>query len=124
LYKPKTSAEVLKKLESFLASHNLKLSDIDVALMGFSSDVNFDKLLVEMLSVIEKETCIASYKHLCGEYHTASAFAMWAATKIIEKQHLPKAMAVSDKRPDKIKHLLIINQYLGINYSFTLLSQC
>lgn len=124
LYKPKTSAEVLKKLDSFLASHNLKLSDIDVTLMGFSSDVNFDKLLVEMLPVIEKETCVASYKHLSGEYHTASAFSMWTATKIIERQHLPKVMMVSANRPDKIKHILIINQYLGINYSFTLLSQC
>lgn len=124
LYKPKSSEEVLKKLDAFLESHNLKLSNIDVTLMGFSSDVNFDKFLVEILPVIEKETCVASYKHLCGEYHTASAFAMWAATKIIEKQHLPKTMAVSDKRPNSIKHVLIINQYLGINYSFTLLSQC
>lgn len=124
LYKPKTSAEVLNKLNSFLASHNLKLSDIDVTLMGFSSDVNFDKLLVEMLPVIEKETVVASYKHLCGEYHTASAFAMWTAAKLIEKQKLPETLAVSDRRPSKIKHVLIINQYLGINYSFTLLSQC
>lgn len=124
LYKPKTSAEVLNKLNSFLASHNLKLSDIDVTLMGFSSDVNFDKLLVEMLPVIEKETVVASYKHLCGEYHTASAFAMWTAAKLIEKQKLPVTLAISDRRPSKIKHVLIINQYLGINYSFTLLSQC
>lgn len=124
LYKPKTSVEVLAKLHSFLASHNLKLSDIDVTLMGFSSDVSFDKLLVEMLPSIEKETVVASYKHLSGEYHTASAFAMWVATKVIEKQKLPTALAISEKRPSKIKYILIINQYLGINYSFTLLSQC
>jgi len=49
---------------------------------------------------------------------------MWAATKLIEKQKLPKILAISDKVPGSIKHVLIINQYLGINYSFTLLSQC
>lgn len=124
LYKPKTSDEILKKLHTFLQTHNLKLSDIDVTMMGFSSDVNFDKLLVELLPSIEKESIAASYKHISGEYHTASAFAMWTAAKLIEKQKLPDVLAVSDKRPTQIKHVLIINQYLGINFSFTLLSQC
>jgi 3-oxoacyl-[acyl-carrier-protein] synthase II len=95
-----------------------------VCLMGFSSDVNFDKLLVELLPGIEKETAVASFKHVSGEYHTASAFAVWTATKLIEKQSLPKALAISDKTPKQIKHVLVLNQYLGINYSFTLLSQC
>jgi hypothetical protein len=49
---------------------------------------------------------------------------MWTAVKLIEKQQLPKALAITDKTPSQIKHVLIINQYLGINYSFTLLSQC
>lgn len=124
LYKPKTSADILAKLSSFLQSHHLGLADIDVTLMGFSGDVNFDAKLKELLPVIEKESVAASYKQLSGEYHTASAFAMWAAVKLIEKQQLPKALAISDKAPSQIKHVLIINQYLGINYSFTLLSQC
>lgn len=124
LYKPKSSEEILNKLHSFLKTHNLSLADIDVTLMGFSDDVNFDAKLKEILTSIEKESVAACYKHLCGEYHTASAFAMWTATKLIEKQKLPKVLAISDKAPSKIKHVLIINQYLGINYSFTLLSQC
>ncbi len=124
LYKPKTSAEVLNKLNSFLKLHNLTLADIDVTLMGFSGDVNFDHLLQELLPAIEKDSIAASYKQISGEYHTVSAFAMWAGIKLIEKQQLPKALAISDKRRSKIKHVLILNQYLGINYSFTLLSQC
>lgn len=124
LYKPKTSADILTKLNSFLQSHNLNLADIDVTLMGFSGDVNFDAKLKELLPAIEKESVAASYKQLCGEYHTASAFAMWSGVKLIEKQQLPKSLAISDRSPSKIKHVLIINQYLGINYSFTLLSQC
>jgi 3-oxoacyl-[acyl-carrier-protein] synthase II len=124
LYKPKTSADILTKLNSFLQSYQLTLADIDVTLMGFSGDVNFDEKLKELLPAIEKDSVAASYKQVSGEYHTASAFAMWAGTKLIEKQQLPKALAISDKTPSNIKHVLIINQYLGINYSFTLLSQC
>jgi hypothetical protein len=124
LYKPKTSNDILVKLYAFLKLHELTLADIDITLMGFSGDVNFDQKLQELLPAIEKESIAASYKQVCGEYHTASAFALWTAIKIIEKQQLPKVLSISDKVPSKIKHVIIINQYLGINYSFTLLSQC
>lgn len=124
LYKPKTTDDIHNKLTGFLKLHSLSMTDIDVTLMGFSGDVNFDQKLQELLPVIEKDSIAASYKNVCGEYHTASAFAMWVAAKIIEKQKLPKALAISANEPKRIKHVLIINQYLGINYSFTLLSQC
>ncbi|MES2762570.1 MAG: beta-ketoacyl synthase chain length factor [Bacteroidota bacterium] len=124
LYKPKTEQEILNKLTTFLKAHSLTLSDIDVTLMGFCGDVNFDEKLQKLLPAIEKESLAACFKNVSGEYHTASAFAMWTATKLIEKQQLPKVLAISDKTPSKIKRILIINQYLGINYSFSLLSQC
>lgn len=124
LYKPKSAESILQKLGAFLKLYHLSLSDIDVCLMGFTSDVEFDNYLATLLPEIEKESIAAHFKHLSGEYHTSSAFALWTATKLIEKQRLPDALAISDKRPDTIKHVLIINQYLGINYSFTLVSQC
>jgi 3-oxoacyl-[acyl-carrier-protein] synthase II len=124
IYKPKNSDELLNKLNAFLIHQNLKLSDIDVTLMGFCSDVNFDKTLSGILPIIESHSCAAYFKHLCGEYHTASAFATWIAAKIITKQNLPDILKISSKSPERIKNVLIINQYLGINYSFILLNQC
>ncbi len=124
LYKPKSSDVISQKLTAFLKLHELTLADIDICLMGFTSDVEFDKYLVELLPEIKKESIAAHFKHLSGEYHTSSAFALWTATKLIEKQILPDVLAISNKKPASIKHVLIINQYLGINYSFTLVSQC
>ncbi len=124
LYKPKSGDEVLTKLHGFLARHGLNLSQIDVCLMGFSSDPVFDAHLRDILPAIEAETVAAHFKHLSGEYHTASAFALWTANKLIEKQSLPEALAISKKQPSKINSVLIINQYLGINYSFTLVTKC
>ncbi|MFO0321019.1 MAG: beta-ketoacyl synthase chain length factor [Bacteroidota bacterium] len=121
-YKPKTVDDILTKLNAFLKLHHLNLSDIDVTLMGFSLDVNFDEKLQKLLPIIEKESCPAYYKHLSGEYHTSSAFALWLAAQLIEKQILPKAISISQKTPTSIKRILIINQYLGINYSFMLVS--
>jgi 3-oxoacyl-(acyl-carrier-protein) synthase len=124
IYKPKTSDELIVKLNDFLKQHDLNLNDIDVTLLGFSSDVNFDKTLSGILPSIESQSCAAYFKHLCGEYHTASAFATWLATKLISKQLLPEVLKISSKSPNKINKVLIINQYLGINYSFILLNQC
>lgn len=124
LYKPKSGEEILKKLHAFLERYELTLAQIDVCLMGFSSDVVFDQYLQEILPAVETATVAAHFKHLCGEYHTASAFALWTANQLIEKQELPDVLTISEKKPSNIEHVLIINQYLGTNYSFTLLSKC
>lgn len=124
LYKPKSSQIILQKLQEFLQTHRLTMSDIDVTLMGFCGDVTFDAYLNELLPELEKDSCIATYKNLCGEYFTASAFATWVGSKIIQKQQLPKSIAINDKQPKHIKHVVIINQYFGTNYSFMLMSQC
>lgn len=124
LYKPGSSAELLKKLDTFLQRHGMELSQIDVCLMGFSSDAVFDQHLRAMLPAIEQATVAAHFKHLCGEYHTASAFALWTADQLIRRQKLPEVLSVSSKQPARINHVLIINQYLGTNYSFALVSKC
>lgn len=124
LYKPKTSEEIREKLIAFLKQHHLLLNDIDVTLMGFCGDKTFDNFLNELLPKIKSETSIASFKNLCGEYYTASAFAMWVATKLIQKQLLPQSIFIAGSEPKQIKKVLVINQYGGVNYSFMLMSQC
>lgn len=124
LYKPKTSTDVLEKLHLFLKSHQLDISQIDVCVMGFSGDVDFDKILQELLPTIKQSSSVVTFKNACGEYHTASAFALYTASKIIKHQIIPDTLAIENKNPTEIKYALIINQYLGINYSFTLLSNC
>jgi hypothetical protein len=124
LYKPKTSEDIFEKLMAFLKLHNLTLSDIDVTLMGFCGNQHFDKHLNELLPKLTNNTAIASFKNLCGEFYTASAFAMWVATKLIQKQQLPQSLVIAGSEPKHIKQVLIINQYGGVNYSFMLVSQC
>lgn len=124
LYKPATADVILNKLIAFLKLHQLTLQDIDVALLGFCGDVNFDEKLHALLPTLEKETCVANFKQFGGEYYTASAFATWMAAKIIEKQTVPSIAIVSGVSNTTVKNVLIINQYAGSNYSFVLVSQC
>ena len=124
LFKPNTSNDIYEKLIEFLSSYHLTVSDLDVVLMGFCGDYNFDKYLNELMIKLEGETAIASFKNLCGEYFTTSAFAMWLSTQLIQKQQLPESIIISGSKLKQIKRVLIINQYIGINYSFMLMSQC
>lgn len=124
LYKPKTSKDVLTKLNAFLERNGLSIEQIDLVLMGFSSDAGTDAKLKELLPVLSPIMQVGYFKHLCGEYHTASAFATWLATQIIRRQQIPEAIKINDKPVDEIKHTLILNQYLDNNYSFIVVSQC
>lgn len=123
-YKPESSKELLEKLNSFLAQQNKALDNIDLVLFGFSGDKDFDKYLLELLPLASNNSATGHFKHLCGDYHTAGAFAVWLGNKIIEKQKIPGAVKINAFSKTSINSVLIINEYLGINYSFTLLTKC
>lgn len=124
IYKPENSNELLHKLNAFLNIYNKALDNIDLVLFGFSGDKNDDKLLLELLPLISNNSATAHYKHLCGDYHTSGAFATWLGNKIIEKQSIPNTIRINHHTKSSVNSVLIINAYLGINYSFTLLSKC
>jgi hypothetical protein len=63
------------------------------------------------------------YKHLSGEYDTASAFALWMASKIIKTQEIPEIIKVNSVTKPAYNTILLYNQVNGKNHSFTLLSK-
>jgi 3-oxoacyl-(acyl-carrier-protein) synthase len=120
VYNP-ASAEVLaNKLNSFLESKGMTVSDVDVVLSGLCGDAKRDEKLNALNDSYLKEQTILGYKHLCGEYMTSSAFALWMATMIAKTGEMPKE-AIITNRGSKAKNLLICNAYKK-GYSFILLS--
>ncbi len=124
LYKPEVSKEILLKATQFLKQHNTSLENIDLVLFGLSGDKDLDKHLLDIIAGISKTNAVGHFKHLCGEYHTAGAFGTWLANKIIQKQNIPDAVKINLSNKTSVNTVLIINGYLNINYSFTLLSKC
>ena len=92
-------------------------------MFGLSGDKDHDKYLTEILSLIKNSTT-AQFKNLCGEYYTASAFAIWTANKIIENQKIPDTLKINTISKSNVNSILIVNGYQGINYSFTLITKC
>jgi 3-oxoacyl-(acyl-carrier-protein) synthase len=123
-YKPSNAKELLEKLNLFLSQHDKALDTIDLVLFGFAGDKDFDNYLLELLPLASNNSATGHFKHLCGDYHTAGAFAVWLGNKIIEKQRIPDTVKINAFSKSSINSVLIINGYLGINFSFTLLSKC
>jgi hypothetical protein len=64
------------------------------------------------------------YKHLSGEYDTASAFGLWVGSKIIQTQNIPDIAKLNALDKQSYKTILLYNQRNGIDHSFTLISSC
>lgn len=120
----KNSDDLQQKLNLFLQETGLSINDVSLVLSGNSGDAEDDKPLNEINKSLFLKTEIAYFKNLCGEYFTASAFALWLASVIIEKQKFPKVLVNKQRVDSGIKNILIINQYRNMEYSFMCVSLC
>ena len=98
---------------------------IDLVLAGLNGDPETDGIYLEALSrLLPQGANIAAFKHLCGEYHTASGFAMWLAAKILQGQRVPPALKLfSGVMPGEIRNILVYHHHKGERHSFILLSK-
>jgi hypothetical protein len=116
--------EVENKIISFLASNDLKLTDIDAVVLGYSGDADSDLYYKNLSKVTFANTPQVYYKHLSGEYDTASAFGLWVGSKIIQTQSIPDIVKLNALDKQAYKTILLYNQRNGIDHSFTLISSC
>jgi len=118
------SGEDLKReISSFFESLSLTTQDVDLVLLGKNGDKKSDSVLELIATSYFASSSVGVFKHLCGEYPTASAFALWLSAKIIAENFIPDSVVVRDaNRP--LKRLLIYNSYFGKQHSMILLRAC
>ncbi|MCK0145103.1 beta-ketoacyl synthase chain length factor [Arenibacter sp. F26102] len=117
-------SELATNLEEFLKNNNLSVDDIDVLISGNNGDLNFDNYYLELSKGLFKNTQQVYYKHLSGEFNTASSFGFWVGAKILKSQHIPSEITLNTIKSKGFGTVLLYNQYRGKNHSFTLLRQC
>jgi 3-oxoacyl-[acyl-carrier-protein] synthase II len=121
-YKPVDINETEQQVNSFLANQSLVAADIDIVMTGRNGDTKGDAVYHTLGNTIFKNNTTVNYKHLCGEYPTSTAFALWLAASVIKENRLPAALAGAS--PKKIKRLLIYNHYENIHHSLMLVTAC
>jgi 3-oxoacyl-[acyl-carrier-protein] synthase II len=103
-----------------LLKHNLAFDDIDLVLSGINGDFEKDKIYNSILKSCFNNSIQAYYKHLCGEYDTASSFGMWLACNAIKKKYIPQHIILKPKKRS-LNHVLIYNQDNMRNHCMILL---
>lgn len=122
-YRPVDNEEIANRISKFLKINSLKIEDIDLVILGYNGDAEFDKIYSGLEEVLFKENTIAYYKHLSGEYDTSSAFAMWLAAGIIKENIVPEVIIKNGQKKTYIKNILIYNQFRNVNHSLILLGK-
>ena len=122
IYKPDTF-EINSTLQNLLSENNSALKDIDLVIFGHNGDFEQDKLYLELQNNTFSQIPQAYFKHLSGEYQTSVSFALWLASNILKTEKYPDFIRLNNKKPDKIRNILIYNHFLGINHTFILLSK-
>jgi 3-oxoacyl-[acyl-carrier-protein] synthase II len=121
-YKPAANNQIEQEIKSFLNNHSLTINDIDLIITGRNGDKKGDMIYQQLAYSVFKNIPTIPYKHLCGEYPTSTAFALWLAASIIKSGSLPGLFNLSVQ--PKIKRILIYNHYQNIHHSLLLLSAC
>jgi 3-oxoacyl-[acyl-carrier-protein] synthase II len=122
-YKPASINEVKNQVSAFLNLHSVSVNNIDLIITGKNGDINDDKIYEEANESVFKNKPSINYKHLCGEYPTATGFALWLAANIIKTNTIP-SIAGNVLSNNKLKKILIYNHYQNIHHSLFLISAC
>ena len=115
--------EVQEKLEAFLKVNNLSPQDIDAVVLGYNGDVDFDGYYTILAEGIFASIPQLYYKHLSGEYHTASSFGLWIAAQAVKEQQIHEVLRANHIPSQALNNILLYNQYRGKDHSFTLISK-
>ena len=124
-YKPGDITVTEGFIRQFLLSKGLQAADIDLVITGMNGDPDGDKVFQNVLKNVFPDTVAACYKHLCGEYHTSSAFAAWLAAMILKTKKLPEGILLEEQlEAGQFENILIYNQANNTNHALILLSAC
>lgn len=118
------TSTVAQVVEQFLAANNLSVSNIDAVVLGCNGDVTYDTFYHQLQTQLFANTPQLYYKHLCGEFNTASSFGFWLGARVLKEQIIPIAVQLNTQTKKEYKNVLLYNQYRGKDHSLTLLRKC
>lgn len=101
---------VKEKITGYLKSNGLSPQDIELFICGKNGNTSQDAIYQTIEEELFSHARCETFKDGCGEYQTATAFAVWLTTQRLSE----------DK---SIKHALIYNHYYGTDHSLILISR-
>ena len=111
---PKTVAD---RFKNFIAEW-VPVTDNTIFLSGENGDFRQKPLYESCEEVFGSAIPVARFKHVTGEYPTASSFALWLACHALKEQSLPPHFYKNEHNLSQVDRIIIYNQYQGKQHSF------
>ena len=106
-----TAENIAAVIANMLVRNNLQPAQIDLLLTGMNGDSRRQSFYENALSSFGEAAPVAAFKHLCGEYDTATGFGLWLADYLLKKGVVPGELLVRGMPPATLRHILLINHY-------------
>jgi 3-oxoacyl-(acyl-carrier-protein) synthase len=118
----KDITQVKEWISKTLYKSELKAEDIDNLIVGVNGDINGDKIYYDLIDQMFNSSNSLYFKHLCGEYDSATAFGMWLSAKMLKSNLLADSLILHNNNKP-LRNILIYNQDTFNNHSLILLSK-
>lgn len=109
-------------IKDFLSKNSLSMQDIDAVILGFSGDADSDAYYTKAMDLFP-DSALLYYKHLSGEFNTASGFSTFIACHILKEQQIPGVMMINPVKKEGVKNVLLYNHLAGSDHSLVLLEK-
>lgn len=112
--------EISSYLTAFVAQYLPAGEKIDLLISGKNGDVRLNAYYDTCEQQLGRDTPVCYYKHLTGDFATASAVALWLATKLIKDKASLPVLQIKDL--PAVKNILLYNTHKASQHSFILVS--
>lgn len=120
MYKP-TSEKFESRLRFLLDEAGMSIDDVSAVMLGKNGDAVNDTVYETLRKRFFKKMPVVYYKHLCGEYSTASAFGCYVAVRLLQNRQMPESVLPTKPLNGSIRSILLVNHSQSVNYSLVLL---
>ncbi len=110
------------QLKLFLEKSIEPGQEIDLFISGENGDNRTLPFYTAAESLLINDASVIRFKHLCGEYATASAIGLWYACEILKTQLIPTQMVKKNSSEKEFRNILMYNNFKGYQHSFMLIS--
>jgi len=94
----------------------------DLILSGENGDSRLIEYYRNAEGLLPDSTGIYRFKHLCGEYATATAYALWLACHILKGMDVPSHMVKRKDLEQPVRRIMIYNVFKKLQHSMILVA--
>lgn len=110
-------SEIENEITTFIEKLGVQKEGIHAVLLGLNGDFHNDRFYYDLADNLFAGKAILWYKHLCGEYYTSSAFAVWLGSVMLGQGPLPEPVVYRSGNRSGITNLLFYNQINNTEHS-------